>query len=82
MGSSSPAEDVETKIRVQVVYLRKNCRKHWWGSWDMRQRREASPKKSYEVSDHFGQLRFNPAGELDGTHVSEDTTREVGEVVY
>lgn len=36
------------------------------------------PTKSYEVSYHFGQLKFNPAGELDGTHVSEDTTRGVG----
>ena len=30
LTSSSPAEgDVETKIRVQVVYLREDCRKHW-----------------------------------------------------
>ena len=36
------------------------------------------PTKSYEVSYHFGQLKFNPAGELDGTQVSEDTTRGVG----
>lgn len=43
--------------------------------------KRSQPKKSYEVSDHFGELRFNPAGELDGTHVSEDTTREA-EVVY
>lgn len=42
LGSSSPAEeDVETKIK-EVVYLRENCRKHWWGSWDMKQRREDS----------------------------------------
>lgn len=43
--------------------------------------KRSQPKKSYEVNDHFGEPRFNPAGELDGTHVSEDTTREV-EVVY
>ena len=40
----------------------------------------SQPTKSYEVSYHLGQLKFNPAGELDGAHVSEDTARGVGEV--
>lgn len=44
--------------------------------------KRSQPTKSYEVSYHLGQLKFNPAGELDGAHVSEHTARGVGEVVY